>query len=877
MSGDKDDKKILIEIRHFQSSSGGKKNKQMVVEKVTADSETARFLARMEQRRLMKACQQAIDLRGRVDAECQKYVYMMQTHFMDETSHKTFCQRLKENKGVFTIGAFEAIINASHVKKISGTAPAAKKPAAPAKVPAATKAASVPPAKPTAKATSATETTATAPAATTSTTKAKLAEDYFKRPNPEILPFGYFRRRRDARLLYASDVTLHVSDDNNVSARTKDISVGGTLVAVNDKNAQFTVNQTLRMSYQEISKQQADAPTANIAYRIAKIENAEKETLLTLVRQDRDDNAAFNSFLTEFIAKQSARNKFDPEDELCTATALCYQRVYTETLSHLPLFMRLNETGRPFIHSVGITPANQFILDFFSDGELGHDLSALCLPERLNHLCFRLAAAPLKYQDGGESPVGEAILVAYRDKSGKVHTATDFECKSPEQLRRLIHHAVQQKSARIFKLSASLVREHNLQKMDELAQSLSQKSADEAKTLRDEVRGTFAVGMLSDITETITDLDNYQGVKCDPVQLLDGLEAWHREQKLALSPHAAATNPIATVTLLPKPRLVQFGFWAKRREDRYLAKTKIELEANGQRTPGLTRDLSTRGLCIMLESAGAVKPGDEVLVGFLSFTKENYQADILNIPYRVIKAYRDDVFYVVLERVKNAQWDGITDFFNEIIDINKQKMGTCINDVLSTAQARLYEDLLSTHLLGTPFFVGQDANKKYAVRKIAVSVLAPELADFFYAGQHEMDYRGINTPALLQLLNDRLATRGKNKASETILDTEIYLYKEIDAETGKPVMRTAFSFDFTAIHEKLVFINKARASGSFRFFRTKLVSCQPANKPDLESVIGTARNASRARTAQLEQELGSMAAAGELCDITNNVIAMLTI
>ena len=83
-----------------------------------------------------------------------------------------------------------------------------------------------------------------------------------------------------------------------------------------------------------------------------------------------------------------------------------------------------------------------------------------------------------------------------------------------------------------------------------------------------------------------------------------------------------------------QPELIRFGYVERRREDRYLAETRVEVIIGSKKYPGMSKDISTRGIRIQLDDAVDVKKGAAVKVGLVSLQKKKSSANLMDIPYR---------------------------------------------------------------------------------------------------------------------------------------------------------------------------------------------------------------------------------------------------
>jgi hypothetical protein len=103
-----------IVVKHFKRSNANSDAKELITEIVVENSDTGRFMRRMEESRLTRPCFQTIDMRGRVAGECRRYAFNDRVHYLDDISFQMFEQGLRDYNGVYTVGTFEAIMGGAH-------------------------------------------------------------------------------------------------------------------------------------------------------------------------------------------------------------------------------------------------------------------------------------------------------------------------------------------------------------------------------------------------------------------------------------------------------------------------------------------------------------------------------------------------------------------------------------------------------------------------------------------------------------------------------------------------------------------------------------------------------------------------------------------
>ncbi len=847
---DKSSDTTLPEVRHFTSSSPRAKTKGIVVEKVRPGSETARFMERMEIHRLKRPCQEPIDLRGKVTGTVRAYFYSNVTHWLDDASHRIFRDGLSHNRGVFTVGTFETIVGHRHVVDTKPVgAPQAK--------PTVQKAAPKNPA-PSAAPAAATPTAPT-PSAPAAAIAAKNHHEYFKRANPDIVPFGYYRKRKEERYVHALSVELGI-DTATFKGQTVDFSFHGLQLVLDEVVAVAPDSSVeVRFRFDNLGAGEVMPCT----YRAVAVKTEKRETLISLTL-DEDENSVRYGKIKQFFDRIARRAKVDALDDVITTRALAYQHFYSASLGHAPMFFRIDSEGRPWIEAIARTPSNEHVLSFFATGADSYDFSPLRIPSRIAHLCLNVAAARFSYDPSmpDDRPIGELNLIVFRDLNGNLHSVAEHEIGSPGEWTRLLRHALIHHQYRVFKLLVVYIKEHHHEKSIRSTIGLAQRNLDAAKTLVSAFRGFIAVGQLSDVTlEQKTWLSNTLGPGDTGIDLT-ALQTWVNGERRSLQDPTAA--PEHSEALLAPPEVRTFGDFVVRREDRYIARTKAEIEINGIRYQATTRDLSVRGLSLYVDDQVELTQGQGVAVGLLSFGKKTYNFDLRNMRYRVVNFSHDTPTLIQLEREKDADWDDITEFFKEIIAINQDKLSLCLNDAQTTAKARLFEDIYSSHVPTIPFFVARDAQGRLYVRRVVVSEFTSELADFFYLDKNFLDYRAMNDPAILKSFEKALAAKQPSQHT-------LYFYKEDDRESGKTVIRSASNGTLGDYEDQVAFIRNAFRSGEYRFMSVRLA---PVSKPKSQ-LINPALDALRDIAAQdcsaLDGELAGIVAVGEMLDITRDV------
>ncbi len=867
----------ITTVVHFRSL-GPNGEKVAVVERVVAGSDTYKFLKRLEETRLAKEYDRSIDLRDRVSGEIKRVPYKNLVHYLDQVSYRIFQEGVRSNGGKLTVQTAEKILSGKHLRKRNTVPPPSRvRKADRSPVPGFTSATSPPPAAP--------APTRQTPGQTDEIPKESqpLSPAEQSPGRPETVTFGYFHKRSEPRLVFVSKVELRCNE-TVFAATTKDLSLHGTRIIVEGENLPFRQDEIVEVTFQQLQEEHGDgdADLSGIPYSICSLEENGSQTQLRLRRQPDDGHTSLTAFLETFMQKNRKKYKLDPEDEQATATSVLYQKFYCESLTQLPLFIRLDDRGSPYIQRLALTRNNENLFEFFRSEKGVLDLSPLRLPQRIHHIVHHIAPASLHYDvDDHSTPFGEMILICFRDQHDRLYSAADFELETVRNKYRFIMHAMVHQQFRVYKIMAQLIRDHDLEKLLHRSAPLAEKSPEHAERLHSDIRGMLCIGMLTDITaEVRRTIEQTSAFISGGAVDINGLRCWQGERCLELP--LADGRQTGQTTLLPMPKVIRFAPPIRRREERYLARTKVTVEINRQRFEGITRDFSLRGMCIELHNAPAPRAGQSVAVGLINFgKKKQYAFDINRIPYTVKHVVHEDPILIMLEREHDDFWRETTDFFAEIIDINKKKLNLCIEDVLTETESRLHQDVLAAHLVTIPMFFSRDDQRRLALQRIAIAEYSADVVDFFATHGGEPDFTILNDATLLETLfsklNEQKTQRRMKPSAGLPCAEEVYFFRQPAGPGHSGTLHAAIGSEFPTIAEKTAFLQQALESKRYRFYRLIVSGIRKLENHELENELETLSGLSGLLANQLKAEIKAIQGYGELLDITRDVVEIINV
>ncbi|TCK17457.1 PilZ domain-containing protein [Thiogranum longum] len=826
-----------IIVKHFRRADTTSEQKELVTEIVVEDSDTGHFLRRVEESRLTRPCFQTIDMRGKVAGECRRYAFNDRIHYLDDLSFQMFERGLHENNGVYTVGTFESIVGGAHTlqaqinardeaelrrqeiekRRLQRTRDAARERARVDGVDAVEDIQPV------------------------------IAD------NPESLPLGYFRKRDHPRLQFASKVRLQ-SGNIRSDGITRDISVCGIQVRIKGLTT-FQEDQKLQVSLTGLHDKAGNVQFDDVLYRVVRIQTHEADSTLFLRRVDLDGPAGFSDFISGFIEENRRRYKLDVDDEYTSTLSWYYERCHAQSITQLPVFVEKTGADTLRVQAVAMSEGNTYLARFFCTDVDNYDFSPLALPARLERLAEK----------------GEFVMAMYRHKGDgddrlRLHSAADFEFATDADFYRFIYYAASQPEYSVVKVQVGSMPllQASGKKIDEISQRLQYKSESRMKVLREQLARLFFVAYVVDMTH------KYTGLSMND-KSIDGLQAWVGPECRNLSDGGVKKSLDPSRELL-KTDLVRFGYVERRREDRYLAETRVDVKIGDRSLEGLSKDISTRGIRIQLNKCLAVKPGAPVKVGLVSLQQKKSGANLMDIPYLVVNSVNNDEGTVImLERVLGSAKEGLKEFFVELITKNEHKLGVDTGDIWSATTSRLYESLLAANTPTIPFFLGRNAEGGAHLQFVGVPEGGNKLLDFFET-ESGHDFRCVNDRRVVTTLYDAIQILvRRQKASQeppAPFELELYLYRERDEETGETYIHAATELDFTSDAGRETYLQQLVGREDWRCLKIVTTFVHALDEKSVDKLVASVREQSKHRAIKLSDLAHSVVGCGEVIDIS---------
>lgn len=826
-----------ITVKHYRRVSAGAREKELVVEKVALGSETGRFLDKMEEKRIRKPCFERIDMRGKVAGECERYMLHNREFYLDDISYGLYQEGLKAHHGAFTVATYEAIVNGAHTNRSVREQQNLRELAAQRN----------------------TRDAAVNNRSTTSTQNAQQGaarEQKAELYQPELIPLGYFKRRREDRLQYVTSVQIQ-QDMKTFNGTTRDISVNGLQIALKGVY-KFVVGARLQIALTSLQEQETKLDVSHLRYRIVSCEQRELECQLHVAIVEDSAPEGFNEYINELISRYKHKYKLDVEDEYWSASSWLYERLYSESSMQLSFFVSRHQEGALAAQAVAVTDGNQPLAHFFRNDVDNYDFSSLCIPSRLEYL----------------SEHNEFILMLYRERVGneyRLHSAADFEVSDKLALQNLLRFTLAHEEHCIVKIVASNVpmRPISAGKLDMLTGRLLEKSTDEVAALRVRASELYFSAAAIDITEQIQSALSLE-LRTQMGQIMvEGLHVWLGGTCMQLP----AYQEVERLPVMPEPELINFGYVEKRCEERYLAETSVEVIGKAGKVKGRTRDISKRGLSICLEQPLEILQDEEIKVALISLQSKRPSLDLSKVPYRVIRVVnKEGVISIMLERMRNKFEHEIDDFFVELITKNRHKLAVDLSDTRGAALSRVYEGIAAENAGTLPFFIARQEQGGGCVQAVAVPDGSCAPAEFFRDVHGQYDFSWLSESRLVLAMYQQIGQMSREAAHQqqrpTPIEMEVYAYRK------DGVLRVATELEFSDDAQREIFLSAALATAEFRIFKLMATYTLEFGKAELDVVLEAVRNQSRHRAGKLGEQINAVIGYGEIIDITKHYMCI---
>ncbi|BDM65486.1 pilus assembly protein PilZ [Shewanella sp. NFH-SH190041] len=366
------------------------------------ESNSDRFLIKMELNRLKSTCTRIIDLRDKSEFDCQTVTQGQQQHFLDAPAIEVFHRTLAIYGNLYTTGVYEAVMDSHQQRRQQQYTPSDN---------------------------------SSAPPSDTITHSAY--------PVPKIVLGSYFNRN-ETRLYYRLEVIVTQAGIPPVQGYSIDLSLNGAQIRL-PADTQLQTALPVRLLLPKLKQEYLlDELNQGIEYRIISQQEVENEQLYSLQRLPGSDK--LDTLLNNLINSYKIRYRADISDVLQTTTGLGLEQQYLPHMPHLPLFIG-QDNQQPTVQFALLGQDNLTTLNYFLDETQCNQLSAMLSPDRLKQLI------------DCQTSDAQIMFSFCHQRQGQTffYSATLTELKANGLLNRFLSYGASKPGWRIFKVNCNKI------------------------------------------------------------------------------------------------------------------------------------------------------------------------------------------------------------------------------------------------------------------------------------------------------------------------------------------------------------------------------------------------------------------------------------
>jgi len=276
------------------------------------ESNSDKFLVKMEISRLAKPCSRIIDLRDKVVEKTDLYTHLNLTHYLTLSADKELKSAIKLY-GEYTVGAYEQVLE--HVQKVKQE----------------------------------------------QNKKQIIEVEPDENVNiTENIQLNNHSKQSAARMFFVTNIKVILEDGSELAATTSNISIVGLKIKLLEKN-DYLDNRLIQVIFTALGQDYKDKAITGrkINYRVVK--QQQERTGFYLYLNLEDNKPTFVSFIKSFISRHQHKYKLDVHYHFRIAREKSLKIITLMATKSLPIY--LNENGNEPILFMLRNPANKDILN----------------------------------------------------------------------------------------------------------------------------------------------------------------------------------------------------------------------------------------------------------------------------------------------------------------------------------------------------------------------------------------------------------------------------------------------------------------------------------------------------------------------------------
>ncbi len=321
-------------------------------------------------------------------------------------------------------------------------------------------------------------------------------------------------------------------------------------------------------------------------------------------------------------------------------------------------------------------------------------------------------------------------------------------------------------------------------------------------------------------------------------------------------------QPDAESELTPQyARIVHFGQYTARRDERMHFSIDVEVELNTKRIKASTSDLSVSGCKLKLPQHLKAEPGTLLKLHFTGLEQEFMLGLAEGVAYKLVDTERSGTTtYWRLQRQQNDNEQQFSEFLQKFINANKRRYKVNLDSVSQSLLSKGYEQFYIPRTSTLPVFIAVKNSQPVPISALTTDY-NKTVWQYFLDEQH--------LPVLLSICNVR---RLKTLLQQTSVEKSTTLYCFTHAVKGKLFFYSATSDELAVSAQlKQLFLGFGASKPSWRVFHLSLQRTSasqaesPSTIPDQENT-----NLTPALSSLVKQFIQDIRYIVSLTDITGS-------
>jgi hypothetical protein len=635
---------------------------------------------------------------------------------------------------------------------------------------------------------------------------------------PQYIPFDQTLQRKERRIVYASPIDIIIAD---VLYHGSTIDITSSAIKITLRRA-HSIEQgdyvyVTFSDLEALNQQDTRDLLTKISYKVVQIEHDEKHTYAILVR-NRHDNSEVTNWFDHWTQQHDNPAHIDLDDSIFNLASLYYRRLFTRSLN-IPLFW-LSHTNDPEpIKALHLMLSGNKVLEYLHNAN-NADLSLLPINQVMvsGEDCLVVIFKVNNTLKSIAVPRSDPNLMA---------KALNWHRQHHQSHVLLLQLAEQQFNPAIFD--------------DELA-FISNLDPNFGRALASRLSSITQIISIIDLSSACLDINS---------------PATFSEDELR---QFSIVNTVQDVL----PITTSFKHYIQRTRQRFFVNTPVIAHLGEQVFNVSTIDFSGDGLSLHIPNDIHIPQDARISIDFTRWQNQTNKHDLFDISFLIKNKIElaEGHSRLGLQRLSHLSPVSINQFFESVIERNKDKLAINNLDLIAGKETLIYRRLLPANIATIPLYFGLDSNQKRILQAVATT-------QFNHADQYDSLWRAL--AKMVVPLSEIIKNQSSGDNSSVNFGLYCYQHK---AKNNDWVITTDFDFSYSA--GKDLFISRAMANEQYVFFQCSLMPIQfnaLDDEDDLKTQLRSLRNKAPHKVKQIRDILYGLFGIGNLIDITDIIEA----